>query len=63
MKLVALIVAVLAVVAGVYGLGVWIQRSQDATQRRICAALGARAVATGRSEFLCVSPDGRVVGP
>jgi hypothetical protein len=59
-KFLAIMLAVvLAIVLGAVGIGFWI----DDRQSHTCAALGAHRVSTGRGNYLCISPDGRVVGP
>ena len=57
----ATVVAVLIAVALTL-LALWIASVVNADRERTCAAMGARHVNTP-GHFLCISPDGRVVGP
>jgi hypothetical protein len=43
-------------------LALWIASVVNTGRERTCAELGARHVNTP-GHFLCISPDGRVVGP
>jgi len=50
-------------VAVIFGIVWWGASVLGDSQREACERLGARPVKTGHGHFLCVAPDGRVVGP
>lgn len=64
MKSVLIAVGIGLALAGLAaGIALWVAADVRADHQRTCAALGARSVELNRLQHLCVTPDGRVVGP
>lgn len=45
------------------GAALWFVLDNRADDRAHCTALNAKFVPTGHGHYLCIAPDGQVVGP